>query len=293
LNTGFIFESPLKRLIMQTETLVAACVQMVSGTNVAENLKSAGQGIAKAANQGANLVILPEYFCIMGQHDTDKVAVAEDYRASNPDASTPIQLFLQQQAMQHGVYLIGGTLPLKTTDVDKVYNTTLVYAPDGAVVARYDKIHLFGFQNGLEYYDESNTIMAGELAQAPVVWDSPWGRIGLSICYDVRFPELYRAARDVLAWVNVAAFTQTTGQAHWELLMRARAVENQCYVIACGQGGEHENGRRTFGHSMIVDAWGIVQAVQATGKGVVMSVIKPSRVERVRTSIPALQHRVL
>lgn len=278
---------------MQTETLVAACVQMVSGTNVANNLKSAEQGIAKAANQGANLVILPEYFCIMGQHDTDKVAVAEDYRASTPDASTPIQLFLQQQAMQHGIYLIGGTLPLKTTDADKVYNTTLVYAPDGAVVARYDKIHLFGFQNGLEYYDESTTIMAGELAQAPVVWDSPWGRIGLSICYDVRFPELYRAARDVLAWVNVAAFTQTTGQAHWELLMRARAVENQCYVIACGQGGEHENGRRTFGHSMIVDAWGIVQAVQSVGEGVVMSVIKPSRVERVRTSIPALQHRVL
>ena len=278
---------------MQTETLVAACVQMVSGTNVADNLKSAEQGITKAANQGANLVILPEYFCIMGQHDTDKVAVAEDYRASTPDASTPIQLFLQQQAMQHGIHLIGGTLPLKTTDADKVYNTTLVYAPDGTVVARYDKIHLFGFQNGLEYYDESTTIMAGETAQAPVVWDSPWGRIGLSICYDVRFPELYRAARDVLAWVNVAAFTQTTGQAHWELLMRARAVENQCYVIACGQGGEHENGRRTFGHSMIVDAWGIVQAVQATGEGVVMSVIKPSRVERVRTSIPALQHRVL
>jgi nitrilase len=278
---------------MQTETLVAACVQMVSGTNVADNLKSAEQGIAKAANQGANLVILPEYFCIMGQHDTDKVAVAEDYRASTPDASTPIQLFLQQQAIQHGIYLIGGTLPLKTTDANKVYNTTLVYAPDGAVVARYDKIHLFGFQNGLEYYDESTTIMAGELAQAPVVWDSPWGRIGLSVCYDVRFPELYRAARDVLAWVNVAAFTQTTGQAHWELLMRARAVENQCYVIACGQGGEHENGRRTFGHSMIVDAWGIVQAVQSVGEGVVMSVIKPSRVERVRTSIPALQHRVL
>jgi nitrilase len=278
---------------MQTETLVTACVQMVSGTNVANNLKSAEQGIAKAANQGANLVILPEYFCIMGQHDTDKVAVAEDYRASTPDASTPIQLFLQQQAIQHGIYLIGGTLPLKTTDADKVYNTTLVYAPDGAVVARYDKIHLFGFQNGLEYYDESTTIMAGELAQAPVVWDSPWGRIGLSVCYDVRFPELYRAARDVLAWVNVAAFTQTTGQAHWELLMRARAVENQCYVIACGQGGEHENGRRTFGHSMIVDAWGIVQAVQSVGEGVVMSVIKPSRVERVRTSIPALQHRVL
>ena len=276
---------------MQTETLVTACVQMVSGTNVANNLKSAEQGIAKAANQGANLVILPEYFCIMGQHDTDKVAVAEDYRASTPDASTPIQLFLQQQAIQHGIYLIGGTLPLKTTDADKVYNTTLVYAPDGAVVARYDKIHLFGFQNGLEYYDESTTIMAGELAQAPVVWDSPWGRIGLSICYDVRFPELYRAARDVLAWVNVAAFTQTTGQAHWELLMRARAVENQCYVIACGQGGEHENGRRTFGHSMIVDYWGRVRDVREKGAGVVLADIDLEALETTRKTFPVLSHR--
>ena len=186
-----------------------------------------------------------------------------------------------------------GTIPLKCPDADKVYNTTLVYAPDGAVVARYDKIHLFGFNNGMESYDEARTIYAGDTAQAPVVWDSPWGKIGLSICYDVRFPELYRAARDVIAWVNVAAFTFTTGQAHWELLMRTRAVENQCYVVACGQGGRHDNGRQTFGHSMIIDPWGVVQAVHETGEGVIAAPIKLSRIERVRSSIPALSHRVL
>ena len=270
-----------------------ACVQMVSSTRVEDNLAAAARGIVQAAKAGAQVVVLPEYFCIMGQKDSDKVAVAEAYRGDTPDEHTPIQLAVQNFAKQHQIYLIAGTIPLKSPDADKVYNTTLVYAPDGAVVARYDKIHLFGFNNGLESYDEAKTIMAGDTAQAPVVWDSPWGKIGLSICYDVRFPELYRAARDVIAWVNVAAFTYTTGQAHWELLMRARAVENQCYVVACGQGGRHENGRQTFGHSMIIDPWGVIQALHETGEGVITAPIKHSRIERVRASIPALTHRVL
>lgn len=273
--------------------LTVACVQMISGLEVTKNLQDAAQGIAQAAAQGAQIVVLPEYFCIMGRSDIDKVKVAEPYAGDTPDASTPIQTHLQQQARTHGIYLIAGTIPLKSPIEGKVYNTTLIYAPDGTIVARYDKIHLFGFQNGTESYDESLTILAGETAQAPVVWDSPWGRIGLSICYDIRFPELYRAAHDVLAWVNVAAFTNTTGQAHWEVLMRARAIENQCYLIACGQGGKHENGRRTYGHSMIVDAWGVVQTVHPEGVGIVLAPIKPTRVARVRESIPALTHRVL
>lgn len=273
--------------------LAIACVQMVSSTMIQDNLDAAARGIAQAVDMGAQVVVLPEYFCIMGRKDSDKVVVAEDYRADLPDDSTPIQLTMQMLAKQHHIYVVAGTIPLKSPDANKVYNTTLVYAPDGAVVARYDKIHLFGFNNGMESYDESRTIYAGDTAQAPVVWSSPWGKIGLSICYDVRFPELYRTARDVIAWVNVAAFTFTTGQAHWELLMRARAVENQCYMIACGQGGYHENGRQTFGHSMIIDAWGVVQALRKTGEGVICTTIKPSRVARVRASIPALEHRVL
>ena len=275
------------------ETLKIACVQMVSSTRVADNLASAARSIEQAKLLGAQVVVLPEYFCIMGANDTDKVAVAEDYRGDSPDDTTPIQWTMQQLARQHQIYLVAGTIPLKSPNPEKVYNTTLVYAPDGSVVARYDKIHLFGFNNGVESYDEARTIEAGEIQQVPTVWNSPWGKIGLSICYDIRFPELYRAAGDVFAWINIAAFTYTTGQAHWELLMRTRAVENQCYVVACGQGGKHENGRQTFGHSMIVDPWGVVQEILETGEGVICGVLKPARVARVRASIPALQHRVL
>ena len=275
------------------ETLKIACIQMVSSTRVADNLASAARSIEQAKKLGAQVVVLPEYFCIMGAKDTDKVAVAEDYRGDNPDDATPIQWAMQQLARQHQIYLVAGTIPLKSPNPEKVYNTTLVYAPDGSVVARYDKIHLFGFNNGVESYEEARTIEAGEIQQVPTVWNSPWGKIGLSICYDIRFPELYRAAGDVFAWINVAAFTYTTGQAHWELLMRTRAVENQCYVVACGQGGKHENGRQTFGHSMIVDPWGVVQEILEMGEGVICGVLKPSRVARVRASIPALQHRVL
>jgi predicted amidohydrolase len=272
-----------------------ACVQMVSTTSVAQNLIEAAKGIAVAVAQGAQVVVLPEYFCLMGQNETDKLKVAEDFVGEQVSQATPLQSFLREQAMTHGIYLIGGTIPLVSPVPNKVYNTLLVYSPTGAIEARYDKIHLFGFQNGQERYSEGDAICAGVTNgdNSPAVWHSPWGAIGLSICYDVRFPELYRAAGEVFAWVCVAAFTHTTGQAHWEVLLRARAIENQCYVVACGQGGLHENGRRTFGHSMVIDPWGVIQDVRAEGEGVVAANLLNSRIERVRASLPALKHRVL
>lgn len=269
-----------------------ACVQMVSGISVAQNTIAAANGIQAAAEQGAQIVVLPEYFCLMGQNEHDKLAVAELFSHNpSPDAQ-PLQHFLRQQAMQHQVYLVAGTIPLQSADPHKVYNSSLVYSPAGEVQARYDKIHLFGFSNGAESYNEADAIMAGA-ADNVCIWQSPWGRIGISICYDLRFPELFRQGGDVLAWILTAAFTQTTGQAHWEVLLRARAIENQCYVVACGQGGWHDNGRRTFGHSMIIDAWGAVQAIKEEGEGVILSTLSAHRNERVRTSLPALKHRIL
>jgi len=269
-----------------------ACVQMVSSTDVNVNINTAGELIAQAVADGAQVVILPEYFCIMGRNETDKLAVAEDFVGEATHAGTPLQHFLRQQAIQHQIYLIAGTVPLKSNDPNKVFNTTIIYAPTGQIEARYDKIHLFGFSNGIESYSEGEAIMAGD-ATAPCVWNSPWGRIGIAICYDIRFPELFRMAGDVVAWVVVAAFTYTTGQAHWEILLRARAIENQCYLAACGQGGVHDNGRRTFGHTMWIDPWGVVQAVLPEGVGVVAGNLLNSRITRVRASLPALKHRVM
>ncbi|MGL4766523.1 MAG: carbon-nitrogen hydrolase family protein [Formosimonas sp.] len=269
-----------------------ACVQMVSSTSVAHNLDAAARGIAQAAHEGADVVVLPEYFCLMGQNEFDKLAVAEAFSAEPSEQAQPLQHFLRGQAMLHRVYLIAGTIPLKSDVPNKVYNSTLIYAPDGTVQVRYDKIHLFGFDNGTESYSEADAIVAGE-ADNICIWHSPWGKIGIAICYDLRFPELFRSGGDVLAWVLTAAFTHTTGQAHWEILLRARAIENQCYVVACGQGGTHDNGRRTFGHSMIIDAWGVVQALIEDGEGVIAAPLHSSRNERVRSSLPALKHRVL
>ena len=274
------------------EAPVIACVQMVSSTDVFQNIEKARQLIAQAVQEGAQVIVLPEYFCIMGRNETDKLAVAEDFVGEATDASTPLQDFLRYQAMTHNIYLIAGTIPLKSSDANKVYNTTLVYSPEGKIEARYDKIHLFGFTNGTESYSEGDAIMAGNAAM-PCVWDSPWGRIGIAICYDIRFPELFRMAGDVVAWVVMAAFTHTTGQAHWEILLRARAIENQCYLAASGQGGLHENGRRTFGHTMWIDPWGVVQAILPEGEGVVTGNLLNSRIERVRSSLPALKHRVM
>ncbi|MFP5391553.1 MAG: carbon-nitrogen hydrolase family protein [Gammaproteobacteria bacterium] len=264
-------------------TTVAA-VQMISSPDIDENIATAGRLVNEAAARGAVLVTLPEYWPIMGMTDADKVGHAER------PGSGPIQDFMAQAARRHGIWLIGGTMPMVSPDAGKVMNTTLVYNPQGQFVGRYDKIHLFGFTKGSESYDEARTIVPGE---SVVAFDAPFGRVGLSVCYDLRFPELYRAMGDCTLIVVTAAFTHTTGMAHWEVLLRARAIENQCYVLASAQGGLHPNGRRTFGHSMLIDPWGEVKAVLKEGEGVVSGALDPSFLAGVRESLPALKHRKL
>ena len=261
-----------------------AAIQMISTPSITENLATARRLVAQAASEGAMLVVLPEYWAIMGQHETDKLGHAEQ------PGSGPIQDGMAQMAREHGIWLIGGTLPLASPEAGKVLNTTLVYDPQGAPAGRYDKIHLFGFTRSAESYNESRTIVAG--AQVRSV-DTPLGRVGLSICYDLRFPELYRALGDCALIVVPAAFTHTTGRAHWEVLLRARAIENQCYVLASAQGGVHPNGRRTWGHSMLIDPWGEVKAVLDEGEGVVSGQIDPVFLAGVRESLPALAHRTM
>jgi len=265
------------------KTLTAAAVQMISTPSVAENLATAARLIAQAADRGAQLVALPEYFAIMGAQATDKLLVKETF------GDGPIQQALADAAQRHGIWLVGGTLPLMADDPGKVRNATLVYNPQGECVARYDKIHLFGFDNGTERYDEADTIEPG---QQPVTFDTPFGRVGVAVCYDLRFPELFRG-RDADVWVLPAAFTATTGRAHWEVLLRARAIENQCFVIAPGQGGLHPTGRTTWGHSLIADPWGEILALQAEGEGIAAAELKASQLDRVRRVLPALRHRVL
>ena len=261
-----------------------AAVQMISSPSVADNLATARRLVAQAAAAGAQLVVLPEYWAIMGQQETDKLAHAEQ------PGSGPIQDGMAQMARQHGIWLIGGTLPLVSAQEGKVLNTTLVYDPQGAPAGRYDKIHLFGFTRGAESYNEARTIVPG--AQVRSI-ETPFGRVGLSICYDLRFPELYLAMGDCVLIVVPAAFTHTTGRAHWEVLLRARAIENQCYVLASAQGGLHPNGRRTWGHSMLIDPWGEIKAVLPEGEGVVSGEIDPLFLAGVRESLPALAHRTM
>lgn len=268
-----------------------AALQMVSTPDLDRNLEAAARLVARAAADGATLVALPEYFCLLGRHDTDKLALAE-----TPGLG-PIQRFLSDAALRHGVWVVGGTLPMAVPGrSDQVRNTCLVFGPDGAVQARYDKIHLFAFDNGRERYDEARVLERGD---EPAAFTAAGHRVGLSVCYDLRFPELYRALTfapgqppcDLIC--VPAAFTHTTGQAHWELLLRARAVENQCYVLAPAQGGAHENGRRTWGHSMVVDPWGDVLACQPEGEAVVMAEMHTARLTQVRQQLPALRHRRL
>ena len=261
-----------------------ALVQMVSTPSVAENLDAAGRLIAEAAGKGARFVALPEYFCILGLRDTDKVAAKEK------DGAGPIQEFLAATARRHGIWLVGGSVPLECADPGKVRNSCLIYDSEGQRVARYDKIHLFGLELGAERFDEGRTIEAGT---TPCAVDSPFGRIAISVCYDVRFPELYRALAPMDLILVPSAFTATTGRAHWETLLRARAIENLAWVLAPAQGGTHPNGRQTHGHTMVVDPWGKVVAERAAGAGVVVSEIDPQFQEKMRHSLPALTHRVL
>ncbi len=270
------------------QTVRVAAVQMVSKPSVEANLRDAERLIAEAARAGAQLVALPEYFCLMGR-ETDKVAVRE------PEGRGPIQDFLAATAARHGIWLVGGTVPLESADAHRVMNSVLVFDPRGVRVARYDKIHLFAFAKGDESYDEARTIAPGRSVRTFTIAPSggPTIKVGLSVCYDLRFPELYRALGQPDLILVPSAFTATTGRAHWETLLRARAIENLCYVLAPAQGGKHENGRATFGHSMLVDPWGVIVASRDEGAGVVAGDIDLARIADLRASLPALAHRVL
>jgi predicted amidohydrolase len=273
-----------KKKRKENNTIKVAGIQMASSPSVTSNLIEAERLIKMAVEAGAKLVVLPEYFAIMGIHDSDKVKVRED------EGDGPIQRFLSKIAKKHKIWLIGGTIPLVSNSVKKVRNSCLVYNDKGKQMARYDKIHLFGLDLATEQYHEKKTIEAGNEV---VVVDTPYGKIGLSACYDLRFPELYRAMGEVDMIVVPSAFTETTGKAHWETLVRARAIENLCYVIAPAQGGYHLSGRETHGNSMIVDPWGVVLDHLPRGSGIVIANINTHYQASLRKSLPALKHKTI
>ena len=259
-----------------------AAVQMVSTPRLEDNVAAVARLVAGAAADGAQLIVLPEFFPMIGATDEARLAVRET------PGRGPLQTLLSDLSAQHGVWLVGGSIPLLGADPARALNSTLVFDPQGRQVGRYDKMHLFGFKAGAESYDESLSIEPGDV---PVTFDTPFARIGLSICYDLRFPEYFRALGDVDILILPAAFTATTGEAHWEVLLRARAIENQCYVIASAQGGRHETGRKTWGHSMIIDPWGEILSVLPTGEGWVCAEFNRQRLETIRHRLPALKHR--
>lgn len=265
-----------------------AAIQMVSTPEPEQNFRQAETWIAAAAQAGAGLAVLPENFAHMGRAENDKLALSET------PGQGPIQSFLQEQSSRHGIWLVGGTIPMKTEDPQRVRAACLVYDDQGRQVARYDKIHLFDVSLGEsgETYRESDTIEPGS---SPVVVDTPFGRMGIAVCYDLRFPEMFRemGREGVELLVIPSAFTATTGQAHWEILLRTRAVENLCYVVAAGQGGHHASGRDTFGDSMIVDPWGRIMQRLAQGPGLVTATPDLTLLKGLRENFPVLRHRRL
>jgi nitrilase len=265
-----------------------AAIQMVSSADVDENIAAAGRLIAAAAADGARLIGLPEFWAIISDDDRAKLAIRE------APGRGPIQEFLAGAAREHGVWLIGGTIPIQSDEEDRVFNTCLLFNDRGEPVVRYDKLHLFDVYVGggeQERYNESATLRPGNEVVAA---DTPFGRLGLTVCYDVRFPELYRrlSADGATLFSVPSAFTERTGREHWEVLLRARAVENLAYVIAPAQGGQHGR-RRTFGHSMVVDPWGKVLACVDSGPGVACADLDFERLHELRRTFPALQHRRL
>jgi len=261
-----------------------AAVQMVSAPELQPNLDAAARLVAEAAAQGARLAALPENFYLIGRHEGDKVKLAER------DGKGPIQDFLSSLSRKHAIWLLAGTVPIEASEKSRVRGACLLYDDQGRRVARYDKIHLFRFTADAEKYDETRTIEPGD---TPLAIESPFGRLALSVCYDVRFPELYRGLGRFEVLFVPSAFTATTGAAHWETLLRARAIENQAYVVAPAQGGLHASGRRTHGHTMIVDPWGDVLGVKPEGEGLVIADIDPQRIKDVRKNLPALDNRKL
>ena len=268
-------------------TMVAA-LQMASGPNVNANLLEAERLIVKAVDAGAKLVVLPENFAHMGHKEADKLNICE------VQGNGPIQYFLARQAARHQIWLVGGTIPLRARSEDKVYASCLLYDNQGALVARYDKIHLFDVHvvDSEEHYNESSTIEPGIGA---TVVDTPFGCLGLAVCYDLRFPELFRSMLDhgMEILVLPSAFTAITGKAHWELLLRARAIENLCYVVASAQGGYHASGRETHGDSMIVDPWGRILDRLPRNSGLVLAQLDLERLHHIRRQFPTIQHRHL
>lgn len=271
-----------------TSELNMASIQMVSTPSLSENFEVAARLIKAAADSGAQLAVLPEYFCLMGLKDSDKVNVRE------AAGSGPIQERLTAMAKDNGIYLVAGSIPLEAKESNKVLNTSLVFDPKGKQIARYDKMHLFGFQTATERYEESETISAGnQPGQFAIrVNEIDW-HFGLSICYDLRFPELYRALGQVDCHIIPAAFTYTTGKDHWEILLRARAIENQCYVLSSAQGGLHLNQRRTWGESMLIDPWGEILSNLPEGEGFIQGRLSKDKLKEVRSKLPALKHRKL
>ena len=264
-----------------------AAVQMVSSPNTEENLKIAAGWVKEAVRQGAQVLLLPEFFSTFTADSHVRLEARETF------GSGRVQDFLQNLAQTHKIWLFAGSIPLKSPEESRIFNAMLVYNPAGECVARYDKIHLFSYQNGPEHYDEAHAIVPGKKC---VTIDTPFGRVGLAICYDLRFPEFFRALTEpepVDLIVLPAAFTQTTGRAHWETLLRARAIENQCYVLAAAQGGTHPTKRQTFGHSLLIDPWGEVLDCKNTGEGLALGTLDHARIAEVRRILPALTQRTI
>jgi predicted amidohydrolase len=270
---------------MLNNSLKVAAIQMLSVPNCQVNLQTAARLVKEAALNSARMVVLPEFFIqICTPEAQDRFAIAEEL------GNGVIQTELARLALENNVYLLAGSIPLKSAIIDKYYNAALMYAPDGQLFCAYNKIHLFKFNDGSVAYDEGVDFVAGDKV---ICCDIDGFKIGLSICYDLRFPELFRAMGVVDVILLPSAFTYQTGLAHWELLARARAVENQCYFVAVNQGGEHESGRKTYGHSLICDPWGELIASCAEGEHIIYAELSSLRLQEVRSKLPALEHRKL